>query len=340
MNGSRQYYRTSSRRRRRESTYSDEEEEFLDHKLARLKKEIEEARIELAEKNEDRELFSDAPETKADGEEDDDILENINNLSEALDAVYSAQNGSSGGLQADLAKTISKFDHATAESQRAPKANNSYQPTSTSSPEYQAQLSQALAKAAEFDTRLSFLEHALGLSGATMPEQDSTNPPKPIMHTLQVLDRQVQTLTNSSASVDAASGKTRKLIEQAENLAKRRAEYDATDHPTPDDAESLSKVNALYGTLSTIDSLAPTLPMVLDRLRTLRLLHTSAASAGSTLDDMEKRQGEQAGEIRQWSEALNQVERNLRASEAGLSENVKNVEDWVKELEDRMTKLA
>jgi len=173
-----------------------------------------------------------------------------------------------------------------------------------------------------------------------MPDQDSVNPPKPIMHTLQTLDRQVQTLTNSSASVDAASTKTKKLIEQAENLAKIRAEYDATEHPTPEDAESVSKVNALYGTLSTIDSLAPTLPMVLDRLRTLRLLHTSAASAGNTLDEMEKRQSEQAGEIGQWRDALDQVERNLKTSEGGLMENVKNIGDWVKELESRMAKLS
>lgn len=107
-----------------------------------------------------------------------------------------------------------------------------------------------------------------------------------------------------------------------------------------EDPERSSKINALYGTLSTIDSLAPTLPMVLDRLRTLRLLHTSAAAASNTIDELEKRQSNQAAEIKQWREALVQVEQNLKTGEGGLQENVKTVGEWVKDLESRMTKLV
>lgn len=345
LNGSRQYYKTSSRRRRKSSYTngddyeSDGEEETLERKLARLKREIEEARLELAEKDEDRELFSDAPESKPDEDNEEHSLESINKLSEALDAVYTTKNGANKGPAASLTQTLAKF----AGSQEAPQSTQTPLPVHTiytaSSPEHQAQLSQALAKAAEFDGRLSFLEQALGLTGDAISEQDA-NGPKPILHTLSTLDRQIQTLTNSSASVDAASGKTRKLIEQAEQLAKVKSEYNALDHPTTEDADNVSKLNALYGTLNTIDSLAPTLPMVLDRLRTLRVLHTSAAGAGSTLDDIEKRQAEQAAELKQWREALDQVEINLKSNESSLAENVKSMEGWVKDLESRMAKLS
>ena len=348
LNGSRQYYKTSSRRGRKASYTngdegdfdegSDGEEETLDRKIARLKREIEEARVELAEKDEDRELFSDAPESKPDEDGEEHTLESINKLSEALDAVYLTRNGMSRGPSADLAQTLAKFDGKSSH-QADPTQSLAWPPLTASSPEHQAQLSQALAKAAEFDGRLSFLEQALGLTGEGFSIQDD-DPPKPILHTLSTLDRQMQTLTNSSASVDAASGKTRKLIEQAEQLLKVKSEYNAIDHPTTEDAENVSKLNGLYGTLSTIDSLAPTLPMVLDRLRTLRLLHTSAAGAGNTLDEIEKRQAEQAAEIKQWREALDQVERNVKSSEDGLLENVKSVEGWVKELEGRMAKLS
>ena len=349
LNGSRQYYKTSNRRRHKSSHLngddgeyddgSDGEEETLDRKIARLKREIEEARVELAEKDEDRELFSDAPESKQDEDGEEHTLESINKLSEALDAVYTIRHCASKGPAADLAQALTKFDGPTATTSADQGQVSQYPPFTASSPEHQAQLSQALAKAAEFDGRLSFLEQALGLAGDGASNQDD-DAPKPILHTLSALDRQIQTLTNSSASVDAASGKTRKLIEQTEQLIKVKSEYNALDHPTTEDAENVSKLNALYGTLNTVDSLAPTLPMVLDRLRALRLLHTSAAGAGNTLDEIEKRQAEQAGEIKQWREALDQVERNVKTSESGLLDNVKSMEEWVKEVEARMTKLS
>lgn len=307
--------------------------------MARLKREIEEARIELAEKDEDRELFSDAPESKPDEDGEEHTLESISKLSEALDAVYLSRNGTSKGPTADLTQAIVKFSTGAKSTPADQTRTVAYSSSIASPPEHQAQLSQALAKAAEFDSRLTFLEQALGLANDNIQDQDG-DAPKPILHTLSTLDRQIQTLTNSSASVDAASGKTRKLIEQAEHLLKVKSEYNALDHPTIEDTENVSKINALYGTLTTIDSLAPTLPMVLDRLRTLRLLHTSAAGAGNTLDEMEKRQTEQASEIKQWRDALDQVEKNLIGSEGGLTENVRSVEGWVKDLEARMEKLS
>jgi nuclear migration protein JNM1 len=318
---------------------NEDEEETLDRKLARLKREIEEARIELAEKDEDRELFSDAPENRPEEDGEEHTLESISKLNEALDAVYTARNGTSEGPAADLTQVITKFNGIESSLSLVQAYTSTIPSLTTTTPEHQAQLSQALAKAAEFDSRLSFLEQALGLAGDGTSEQDS-DAPKPILHTLSTLDRQIQTLTNSSTSVDAASGKTRKLIEQAEHLLKVKSEYNALNHPTIEDTENVSKINALYGTLATIDSLSPTLPTVLARLRTLRLLHTSAAGAGSTLDEIEKRQAEQASEIKQWKDALTQVEKNLRSSEGGLIENVKSVEGWVKDLDARMARLS
>jgi nuclear migration protein JNM1 len=348
LNSSRQYYRTSHRRLRRTAYSNDEsgeyddisedEEETLDRKLVRLKREIEEARLELAEKDEDRELFSDATENKPEEDSEEHTLESINKLSEALDAVYISRNGAKKGPTAELTQAITKFTAINTTGSAIQAQAVAYPPLTTSSPEHQAQLSQALAKAAEFDTRLSFLEQALGLTSDSISDQ-SGDAPKPILHTLSTLDRQIQNLTNSSASVDAASSKTRKLIEQAEHLLKVKSEYNALDHPTTEDTENVSKINALYGTLTTIDSLAPTLPLVLDRLRTLRLLHATAAGAGNTLDEIEKRQAEQASEIEQWRDALNQVEKNLKSAEGGLTKNVKSVEDWIKDLEARMAKL-
>jgi len=69
-------------------------------------------------------------------------------------------------------------------------------------------------------------------------------------------------------------------------------------------------------------------------------LHASAGSAAATLDEIEKRQGEQAAEIEAWREALEKVEGALEEGEGTLSQNVKVVAEWVKDLEGRVAKFS
>jgi nuclear migration protein JNM1 len=358
LDGKKAFYKTSRRKQRRRRQWdgeddgvfgdiSDEEEETLDRKLARLRQEVEEVKMELAGKNTSEDDAGKDSKPAAPEADEADMLANIDKLSRALDAIYTTRRGESQGAEMDLTKTIDKFNKPSATSQEEHTVPAPAPPTSSTN---RAELLQALSKAAEFDGRLAFMEQALGLNGTNMPDQGS-HPAKPILLTLDNLDRQIQTVSNSSASIDAAQSKTRQLIKEADRLQKlTQAQEERNGSPdrsasgqiqsTADDSERSSKINALYGTLSIIDSLAPTLPMVLDRLRTLRLLHTSAAAASNTLDELEKRQTNQAAEISQWREALEQVEQNLKTGEGGLTENVKTVGDWVKDLESRMAKLG
>jgi nuclear migration protein JNM1 len=359
LDGKKTFYKTSRRKQRRRQHWdgegdgvfgdlSDEEEETLDRKLARLRQEVEEVKMELASKNASEEDGGEKSKQAAPDADEADMLANIDTLSRALDAIYTTRRGESQGAEIDLARTIDKFNKAPTVQQEENAVPAPALPTSSTS---QAELLQALSKAAELDGRLASMEQALGLNGTNMPDQGS-HQAKPILPTLDNLDRQVQTVSNSSASIDAAQSKTRQLIKDADRLQKLtqaqeerngspdRSTNGQTQFSHTDDSERSSKINALYGTLSTIDSLAPTLPMVLDRLRTLRLLHTSAAAASNTLDELEKRQTNQAAEINQWREALVQVEQNLKAGGGGLTENVKTVGDWVKDLESRMAKLG
>ncbi|TKA54220.1 hypothetical protein B0A49_10375, partial [Cryomyces minteri] len=102
----------------------------------------------------------------------------------------------------------------------------------------------------------------------------------------------------------------------------------------------IAKINALYGTLSTIESLSPLLPSVIDRLRALRALHASAATASETLDAVEKRQDDMATEIGRWSEGLQKVETTMKRGEEAMAGNLSTVEGWVRDLETRMKRFA
>ncbi|KAK5055945.1 hypothetical protein LTR84_012495 [Exophiala bonariae] len=104
--------------------------------------------------------------------------------------------------------------------------------------------------------------------------------------------------------------------------------------------EQATKVTALYQLLPSIQNLQPLLPVVLERLRTLSVIHAGAAEAKNGLDDVEKRQLEMQAEIKQWREAVEVVEKGLAELEESMKGNTKVVGDMVGDLEGRIGTLS
>jgi len=343
------WYRVSNRRRAdgsfaeedddRYGDFSDEEDETLDRRIARLRREVEEIKIEFeaAQAKTGADVKNEPPtQVQAEKTTEADVLK----LSETLDSIYTARQGNSKSAQAELAALIDNKGKSSV-------ISGATTTTPTATEDLDPHLAQALFKTAEFESRLTFLEAALGLTGSNLPDQGPAAS-KPIIPSLDALDRQIQIISNAPSSLESAHSKTRQLVKDAERLQRlREANEDesnnpvglANGHESTKSSEQSAKINALYGALTTIDNLSPTLPMVLERLRTLRTLHTSAAGAGETLDDIEKRQAEQAAEIEQWKQALQTAESHVKNGQSSLNENVEEVEKWVKNLEERLTKF-
>jgi len=213
--------------------------------------------------------------------------------------------------------------------------------------------SHALAKAADFDKRLTVLEKVLGMSASSTLNIDRELPNSAIVPTLDELSRQMSVLTASStSSLDAANKRVKQLTQEAEKLAEarkaakaaadaRREEADqlspeGSTSPVVDTSEREAKINALYGALPTIENLGPLLPAVLDRLRSLRTIHADAGKAVENLTKLERRQEEMGGEIARWRAALEKVEIVVKESEGTIQSNMGKVEGWVRELEEKV----
>ncbi|KAG7293322.1 hypothetical protein NEMBOFW57_003368 [Staphylotrichum longicolle] len=343
LTSKRRSYKTSTRRRRiledgteELGNLSDEDDAGnLVRKIARLKREVEEAKAEYGKQK----VAAENPEGEEVAEDD------IESLSRALDEM-SRLDESLARRTLVLPPPASLGDKATGES-REPAA-----PTMASAPSYEQ--TYALSKAADFDSRLLVLEKALGVGSSAMPEFDSNGLPRAIIPLLEQLHKQVSTLSEASVpSLDGISRRVRALTQEAENLEKARRNAKAANDalastgaaPAPEaagtlDSEQTSKINALYGTLPTIENLAPLLPPLLDRLRSLRMIHADAASASETLERLEKKQADMASEIQQWREGLEKVESAVRAGDATMVKNVDVMSGWVKDLEERMAKLS
>ncbi|KAI1420395.1 Dynamitin-domain-containing protein [Xylaria sp. FL1777] len=339
VNGKRKSYRASSRRHRilKDGTsefgdLSGEEEETLEKKIARLKREIQEAKEEYGKQSgEPRDTPSD----------DADLV----TLSQALEEL-STQPEKVLGSRARPARAVREPNNSQEDVSFSSTDKATY--TVTYAPSYDQ--SHALAKAADFDWRLSLLEKAIGISSTATPDLEGYGLARAILPTLETLQNQIMTLSEAStSSLDSISRRVRTLTQEAEQLEKSRKaakvaqeELSSAGGSTveADDAEQIAKINALYGTLPTIESLTPLLPPLLDRLRSLRAIHADAATASDTLERIEKSQSEMASDIKQWREGLEKIEEAMSDGQTSMSGNMKVIEGWVKELEAKMAQLS
>ena len=334
----RQAYRTYTRQRRRGEILgddSDEEQEGFSQKLMRVKRELQ----ELENEYEERKKSGDKTQI-----EERDAKEVMDLISDKVDEIYASRRGGIRGAEPLLDRTIEKFNgyesFAPSSKITAAIAN---QPPLPGTQIQRSQLEHVLTQAAEFEQRITQMENSLGLNGNTMPEigDDSTFP---VLTTLQRLEQTLGAIGDASTNnLDGASQQIKKLIEEAKDLKEARLE--ASRVGSSDDSKAIgtpdqeAKINALYGTLPSIDKLSPVLPLVLERLRTLRLVHTSAWQADEVLTELESRQSKQEEEIQNWEKQLELVEEDIKKHEKTMQGNIKVVGEDIKMLEGKIAKL-
>jgi nuclear migration protein JNM1 len=325
----------------------------LQRRIARLHREAEELKAEVLKQKAERSRDDHDVEQALD-------TDTINQLGNALKNIENIDTETTANAQLRLAQRLRAplnfFPSAPNGVASVTSTTNGAAYTISYAPSYTT--GHTLNKVVDFDVRLNLLEAAVGINSLPLPSQEPT-PPKAILPTLDTLDRQVSFLSSTTpVSLESMSKKIRQLTLEIERLNEARKSAKAslealkpdkgkshppiTDEGSRDsihDPEQASKINALYGAIPTIESMAPILPSVLDRLRSLRLIHADAASASQSLAAVEKRQVEMAEEIRSWREGLEKVEGVMKDGETRMKENMAVVEGWVKEVEKRLQKL-
>lgn len=295
---------------------SEDEKESLQRKLARLEREVQEVKSEVERKKTEGTNDTEAQQG------DLDVGSKLAQLSAALDGMRQSQSAT-----ARLDRQLARPALAQTDAVTIPDSTRNEEATKET-PDLRA-----LNKIVDFDTRLTTLERQLGITTLDGPEAPATSPAfTPILPTLSLLDRQIALLTSSSSQSHIEA-----LAQKLQQQTPAPATEDSEPQLPPED---MAKLRALYALLPTLTSLSPTLPPLLARLRSLRTLHANAASASQMLDDIERRQDEADKEIREWREGLKKVEEAVVRAEGGMKENSAAVEGWVKELEERVQKLA
>jgi nuclear migration protein JNM1 len=336
----RRSYRTTTQARRRRGEIlgddSDEEKETFGAKLMRVKKEL----LEL-ESEYERGLET-GDKSKI---EEKDPKQHLEYIANKVDTMYAIRRGGARGPEAQLDRTIQKFkDYKPFEP--SPKLTKALanQPPLPGTQIQRNQLEYVLNQAADFDKRITQLENNLGLNGNTMPEL-SDRPSLPVFATLQTLEQTLGLLGDASTNnLEGAMQQIKKLTADAEQLKATRSDAARASSGSADSnaiayPDQEAKINALYGTLPSIDKLSPILPLVLERLRTLRLVHTSAWQADEVLSELQSRQAKQEEEIQKWERQLVIVEKDMEKCTEAMHNNIKVVGDDVKRIDARVDKL-
>jgi|TARA_R110002003_G_scaffold126_49_gene11839 nuclear migration protein JNM1 len=338
----RRSYRTSTRARRRRGEIlgdgSDEEKETFVAKLARIKGELHELEDEYQKR------IATGDKSKI---EEKDPKQHLEDMASRVDAIYALRRGGARGPEAQLDRTVKKFkDYKPFEPSPHLTKAIANQPPLPGTQIQRNQLEYVLDQAAEFDKRITQLETNLGLNGNTMPEL-SDRAPFPVFTTLQRLEQTLGVIGDASTNnLEAAVQQIKKLTADADQLKETRLEAaravpgsGSGDDKAVTYPDHEAKINALYGTLPSIDKLAPAVPLVLERLRTLRLLHTSAWQADQVLSELEARQARQEEEIKKWERQLVIVEKDMEECTKAMHNNIKVVGEDVKRIEGRVEKL-
>ncbi|KAF5541900.1 dynactin subunit 2 [Fusarium phyllophilum] len=342
VDGKRKAYKVSSRRQRilQDGTQElgdlsdDDDDESLERRIARLKREVEEAKNEYAKREAESQTKENIDATTGD--------DRLTSLSQVLDEI-SQPTGRPTSIRIPGTNATSNSEEKT--EAQAPSAEDAtytlmYEPT--------YEQSHALAKATDFDRRLLMLERGLGINASLMPESDANGLPRAILPTLDSMNKQISTLAEAStANLDAISRRVRTLAQEQDKLNDSREKARLLreelsrngSSAQSDETEQEAKINALYGILPTIENLTPILPPLLDRLRSLRAIHSDAATASETLARIEKQQAEMATELKQWNEGLVKIEAAVKDGSMSIEKNKQVMEEWVKDLEERMEDL-
>lgn len=328
---------------------SEDEPESLERKFARLRRELTEVKDDLQEQKLNANESSQIGEAEYESQELNDLLDIIEGQ-----AIHGKP-----GMTARLLQQFSTLSDSSAVNGTRSKADIGEggarnENTKTENDDSTAHES-SLSLVHDFDTRLRILEDSLGTELAQRNQQ-SSGPTKPLLPTMDKLDKQLSILSRSTdRTVDQLAERIHELVQETAALETKQAQVKPVTQKgltalenamqtngieITENAATMSKVNALYGTLGIIESMAPLLPSVLDRLRSLKELHANAGSAGQNLTELERDQADMKEEIHNWREALEKAETAMMLSQKSSKENLESIEGWVRDLEHRLKDLS
>lgn len=173
---------------------------------------------------------------------------------------------------------------------------------------------ESIEKMSLLEGRLATLESRIGSSSRVSLASE--------IETMRV---KVALLTKDSTAIDRALPRLQALLEQAEEL-KRSDLYD--------------RILALHESSSSIAEATQSMPLVLERLQSLRKIHENAAESNAKMEAIRDALATRAHDIREWRATLDVTKEQIKAGEDAHHENLACVRSLHDSLCRRIDKIG
>uniref|UniRef100_A0A093XSZ1 Putative dynactin subunit 2 n=1 Tax=Talaromyces marneffei PM1 TaxID=1077442 RepID=A0A093XSZ1_TALMA len=223
-------------------------QESFERKLARLRRETEELKAELQRREQ-----TGQNDGRGNNDEDDYGDDGISELSKALDSIHYSSTRANATSDAVLSRKLAAAVNPSNDPNAIEKKNTSSPATLTA-----PSSSGLLEHAASFDTRLTMMEAALGISSGSNPffaAKDAQPQLQPVLPALDHLTSQITALTGTlggptasytaattstttTAQLESLSSRIKRLTADAENLANARRRAGEVAARAPPDSPS------------------------------------------------------------------------------------------------------
>lgn len=188
----------------------------------------------------------------------------------------------------------------------------------------------------ELESRIHQLEEAVG------PGDDSK---QSIQGQLRELGRRANLVYNPEYHTAKLSEEVEKLNANVEKyLSNRRlAQIGARTTPVAGNVgqegdDRTIKIDEVYNRIPDFDKMKAVLPGVLQRLKSLHLVHAEMGGCTRTITELDKTLGSLESEIVKWDESVNEVNERLDKQDLLFDQNKQVIEKWVSQLEEKVKK--
>ncbi|XP_041036190.1 dynactin subunit 2 isoform X2 [Carcharodon carcharias] len=178
------------------------------------------------------------------------------------------------------------------------------------------------AKVAELEKRLADLEAAVGTDSERQNPLTVGLQGSCLMGTLEVLQSKVSTL--DPATLDQVEARLQSVLAKLNEIAKHKA--------ANEEAETQSKISQLYDLIQKWDTMAMTLPHVVERLVAVKDLHEQAMQFGQLLTHLDTTQQVMASTMKGNTTLLTQVQKTMNDNLTVVQENFVSLDTRMKKL--------
>ncbi|KAK9319393.1 Dynamitin-domain-containing protein [Lipomyces orientalis] len=200
------------------------------------------------------------------------------------------------------------------------------------------------SKFIDLDNRVARLEKALGnpSSVAFHGAFHATIFEQPVIPTLLSLSQKINSLISAPEKFDATLTRVRELVAEAEKISSASpGKHSSSGQRVPitgedEDASRADKIDALYSSLASVEKLMQVVPGLVERLRSLRFLHSEAGETIGNISEIREKVNGTEAQISTWRGALENAEKRLDEIEEREKANLVTADEWVKDLERRV----